>query len=73
MGSLHRWLCRRSHDKLYTVNPELLAKFTRNEPTLWLPAHGLSENSQRYFGASEALSFGSAFATTSFGSLPFPI
>ena len=39
MRSLNRWLRRRSHDKFYTVNPELLAKFSRNEPTLLLPAH----------------------------------
>ena len=39
MRSVNRWLRRRSHDKFYTVNPKLLAKFARNEPTGLLPAH----------------------------------
>jgi hypothetical protein len=39
MRSLNRWLRRRSHDKIYTVNRELLAKFTRNELILLMPAH----------------------------------
>ena len=39
IGSLHRWSCRRSHNKFYTLNPKLLAKFARNESTVFLPAH----------------------------------
>ena len=41
MRSLNRWLRRRSHDKFYTLNPKLLAKFARNGSTVLLAAHDL--------------------------------